>query len=55
MAAGAGEKGDDVRSEVKSEKPSEQASNAGIEAPGRGVKREAGPVVKQESKKFKMN
>jgi len=53
--AGAGDKGDDARSEVKSEKPSEQASNAGLEAPVRGVKREAGPVVKQESKKFKMN
>merc|ERR1719259_757366 len=37
--AGAGEKGDDARSEVKSEKPSEQASNAGLEAPVRGVKR----------------
>lgn len=54
--AGGGDKGDDVKSEVKSEKPSEQASNAGgVEPPARGVKREAVPVVKQESKKIKMN
>ena len=50
---------DDVKSEVKSEKPSEsQSVTGGGGVAARGVKREhAGPpaVVKQESKKLKMN
>jgi len=55
-----GEKGDEIKSEkdVKSEKPSDQGSNAGFEggsaAGGRGIKREA-PGIKQEHKKMKLS
>ena len=46
--------GDEIKSEkdIKSEKPSDQGSNAGFEA--RGIKREA-PGIKQEGKKAKLS